>query len=156
MKSILLGALAALFSLSAVCWGATYKCTQPDGSITFQQTTCASEAEQAKLDTSYSRTPIPTTQAPQNKESIEDQLRWLQEDTRKTQEERERRRRSDRIRGLGPTASHYDAERCTYYSGRVDEYERRLRRGYRNQDDKMYLQNTINRYKIDEKKYCTR
>ncbi|MEA3276426.1 MAG: DUF4124 domain-containing protein [Pseudomonadota bacterium] len=65
--------LALLFPLAA--HAGTYKCTQPDGSVTFQQTQCAGSAAQNELDIDTGPPADRAGSRPSDYYSIENQIR---------------------------------------------------------------------------------
>ena len=130
-----------------------FKCHQPDGSVTYQQTPCPESARQHELDPPAS----PSGSAgPGGDYSVETQLKQMQQSKREEQRERQQRRRAvEEEKDKGDSAwSGEDTADCANYRAQVAEWKRRNRGGYSNRDDRDYKKNKLRYFQIKAQDAC--
>lgn len=123
-----------------------YKCRQPDGRLTYQQTACAESDEAGALELHI---PPPASGGRQQDYSIESQLEWMQ------RERQARRRLADdsRSRPADPAIQH-DAAKCAKARGEVAKWQQKVRNGYHNRSEKEQNENKLAYHQALAERYC--
>ena len=159
MKRYLL-ALFILFPVAA--WSGAYKCTNPDGTVSYQQIPCAEEKNQADIST-YAKPPSSSAGSPEeNPYSIQNQIRQIEErDARQRAERRERRSaaaleeiRKHQQRRDSELKAKLSAPKCEYYKAQVNERKHKLRQAYQNKGDKLHDESHLRFLEMRAAEYC--
>lgn len=123
-----------------------YKCRQPDGRLTYQQTACAEADEARALDL---RLPPPASGGEDKDYSIGAQLDWMQR-------ERQARRRQvdDRAADTAEPASQQDAAKCAKARGEVAKWQQKVRNGYHSRSEKAQNESKLAYHQALADRYC--
>lgn len=149
------------------CQAGAYKCTQPDGSIVFQQTECAATSDQTTMNLMPAPVPSgPGYEPPDDLDySVEGQLRRMEEskaleraerkDRRKELEAQRSREEQQRLSdGRAADAARKSQGKCTYYQSAIEEREHKLRRGYKDRSDRLYDRKMLRYFEMKAAQYC--
>ncbi len=130
-----------------------FKCKQPDGSVSYQQTPCPETAHQYELDPNLS----PSGSAGSGVDySVEGQLKRMDKSKREERKEREERRRAaaEEEDNGEETWSGEDTADCAKFRAQVAEWKRRNLGGYSSRDDRDYKKNKLRYYQIKARDAC--
>ena len=127
-----------------------YKCRQPDGRLTYQQTACAESDEGGALDPHMAP---PASGGRQQDYSIESQLEWMQRE-RQARDEARRRQADAAHRAATAPASQQDAAKCAKARGEVAMWQQKVRNGYRTRDEKAQNESRLAYHQALAERYC--
>jgi hypothetical protein len=158
-RSLLIGILLALTAGPA--WAELYKCRQPDGSLSYQQTACAARTEGERLQVDI--------RGPDGRESASSDVDYSvaaqAERLRTEREARERahlqaRREAEaRARALKAAAkpdrnTDFDPAKCARHRGEVAKWRQKVKGGYRTRDQKDYNDSKLAHHEALVERYC--
>jgi hypothetical protein len=149
----LVSPLLALLGLCACpAWSGTFKCREPDGSISYQQTSCpqGSDGVEVVADT----TPPGGAEAPgaAKKYSVQSQLKTLEQQRRRTR--KERAKDETPIRQTKTQTASYDAARCAKHRAEAARWRREVRNGYVDRDQKEQEAQMLKHHEALVLRYC--
>ncbi|ADC63609.1 DUF4124 domain-containing protein [Allochromatium vinosum] len=157
--SRLFGVLLALTAGPA--WAELYKCRQPDGSLSYQQTACAAQAEGDRLQVDI--------RGPDGRESAssgEDYSVAAQAERLRTEREarerahlQARREAEARARALKAAAkpdrnTDFDPAKCARHRAEVAKWRQKVKGGYRTRDEKDYNDSKLAHHEALVERYC--
>lgn len=157
--SRLVGVLLALVAIPASAQ--LYKCRQPDGGVSYQQTACAGQAEGERLQVDI-RGPDGRESASSNVDySVAAQAERLriERETRERMHLQARREAEARSRALRAAAkpdrnTDFDLAKCTRHRGEVAKWRQKVKRGYRTRDEKDYNDSKLAHHEALVERYC--
>lgn len=138
-----------------------YKCRRPDGSLSYQQTACAAQAEGDRLHVDI--------RGPDGRESASSDADYSvaaqAERLRTEREARERahlqaRREAEaRARALKAATkpdrnTDFDPAKCARHRGEVAKWRRKVKDGYRTRDEKDYNDSKLEHHEVLVERYC--
>ena len=142
----------ALTLITGPASAAVYKCDDGAGNITYSQSPCAVNAEEMDISDTETSTPDSGNQPGLRPGEIQ-----KLEEIKQREERRQLRRKQEALQLEHDTEtsqkSHYDKKRCNYYSDKLDEVKRDLRRGYTRREE-AYLRKRKRNYKRYIDIYC--
>lgn len=154
--------IGVLFALTAgPAWAELYKCRQSDGSLSYQQTACAAQAEGDRLQVDI--------RGPDGSESASSDVDYSvaaqAERLRAEREAREhahlqaRREAEARARALKAAAkpdrnTDFDPAKCARHRGEVAKWRQKVKGGYRTRDQKDYNDSKLAHHTALVERYC--
>jgi hypothetical protein len=136
-----------------------FRCEQPDGSVSYQQTGCAGSSEGGAVEVD-TRPPGGTGSAPSGDYSVEGQLNQMRprQDRERKESNQRRKRPAGRTRdGVDPPTraeSSLDAAKCARHRAAVADWDMEVRRGYRDRNEKAYNENMLDYHRTQVERYC--
>ncbi|MTW19609.1 DUF4124 domain-containing protein [Allochromatium palmeri] len=154
--------ISVLLALSASpAWAELYKCRQPDGSLSYQQTACAAQAEGQRLEVD--------TRGPNGRERASSSLDYsVAAQAERLRTEREARERAHlqarreaqaRSRALKAAAksdrnTDFDSAKCARHRGEVAKWRQKVKGSYRTRDEKDYNDSKLAHHEALVERYC--
>jgi hypothetical protein len=153
------GWFAALALLAFPVQAGLFRCEQPDGSVSYQQTACAGSSEGGAVEVD-TRPPGGAGSAPSGDYSVEGQLKQMRprQDRERKESDQRRKRPAGRTRdGEDPPTraeSSLDAAKCARHRAAVADWDMEVRRGYRDRNEKAYNENMLDYHRTQVERYC--
>ena len=134
-----------------------YKCRQPDGRVSYQQTACADRAAGQALSVD-TRGPDGSTSGPAGQDySVESQFRQMQAERQAVERAREQARREaakETQRMQRSTRDERDPARCAKQRAEVAKWKEKLLHGYRTRSEKDINENKLAHHQALAERYC--
>lgn len=154
-KRLALG-LTGLFIAAPVA-AELYKCRQPDGRVSYQQTVCSGIAEGDALTVETRGPNGGTSDATERDYSVESQLRQMQTAREATELERERARSqtaAEARRSRKVNRDERDPAKCARHRAEVAKWKQKLLRGYRQRSEKEINESKLAYHQTLTDRYC--
>ncbi|WP_295456588.1 DUF4124 domain-containing protein [uncultured Thiodictyon sp.] len=145
-------ALATLL-LPLSVWAGPYKCLQPDGSVVYQDTSCAIGAAGAEL--ALDPSPPPQDHAGKGRAkdySIEGQVKAMEAERNKAR--KERARAAAQARQTAKKKPGYDRAKCAKNRAEVARWSQQTHSTYRNISERDYREQKLEYHQALVDQYC--
>lgn len=134
----------------APAWAGTYKCRDPDGHVSYQQTPCAGASVGAEV--------APDTRRPGGADAPPDPEGSAVADQLEAMERAKRRERQGREgsgeRRAASTSKGYDAAACAKHRAQAASWRREIKNGYRDRDEKEQEAQMLKHHEALVERYC--
>jgi len=138
-----------------------YKCRQPDGSLSYQQTACVAQTEPERIPVDI-RGPDGSERTPSKVDySVVAQAEHLraEREAREWAHLQARREAEAQARALKAAAkpdrnTDFDPVKCARHRGEVAKWRRKVRSSYRNRDQRDYNQSKLTYHQALVERYC--
>jgi hypothetical protein len=142
----------ALYRL-AICpsWAGVYKCREPDGHISYQETPCAPDSDGGALTPNTTPPSGANAPGPSKAYTVEGQLKALESARRQTRKKREK---TAAPRSTQTKTGDYDAARCAKHRAEVARWRRNVRNGYRDRDEREWETQMLIHHEALVQRHC--
>jgi hypothetical protein len=142
-------ALAAPLIVASPAHADLYKCPQPDGRVTYQQTACGGRADVESFEVDVGGPAGSETSTAGRDYSVAGQAASMQAE----REQRSRARRSAK-RAAAPAGPRPDAAKCAKHRAEVARWKEKVMQGYRKRTEKDYNQGQLEHHQALAERFC--